>query len=366
MKVFASLRIAAVLLLVSQSAVAAGAHWLERGVTEFRPTAGNALSLPFRLEAPATVSVEIYSSDGARLRVLESSGELPAGDHELRWDGRDDHGVLVPDEAYVPVLVATAAGGERIVDDPRTYSGGETLDDVKSSVDAGTGAIRYRLSRPARVLVRAGIGGGAMMRSIAEWAPRPAGAVVERWDGYDADGLMRVLDDPRGRVLVTAFALPARSIITVGNAALSYVEYAKARGEELGDKAVPAVLERNGERLSRYYYSAVERYRVPRIEVTTIGNPPKTADGAFLVREPLSLRVDVPDVADRRLLETSSYEVGFFLDGDFVAEEERGYLPLTWQLHPRQLGEGRKVLTVNLSTLDGLVAVKSIVLQAAP
>jgi hypothetical protein len=60
-------------------------------------------------ETPATgpASLEIYDVAGRRVRLL-SSGVLPAGPHELAWDGHDDGGNLLPGGVFFCRL---AAGG---------------------------------------------------------------------------------------------------------------------------------------------------------------------------------------------------------------------------------------------------------------
>jgi len=62
------------------------------------PTTGGA-TLRFRLAQPAHVRLALYDLAGARVRTL-SDGPRPAGDHTLRWDGRDAHGRAVPAGMY--------------------------------------------------------------------------------------------------------------------------------------------------------------------------------------------------------------------------------------------------------------------------
>jgi hypothetical protein len=59
-------------------------------------------------------------------------------------------------------------------------------------------------------------------------------------------------------------------------------------------------------------------------------------------------------------MQESLYEVAFFVDGEFVSEEENGYMPLTWLWNPGDISKGRHMLTVNVSGHDGRVGVKSI------
>ena len=66
---------------------------------------------------------------------------------------------------------------------------------------------------------------------------------------------------------------------------------------------------------------------------------------------------------DKWPLEQSLYEVSFFLDQQFVSEEETGYTPLTWRWDPAGLAPGLHVMTVNVSGYWGHVGVASVLLR---
>ncbi|MCB1663983.1 MAG: Ig-like domain-containing protein [Pseudomonadales bacterium] len=72
-----------------------------------------------------------------------------------------------------------------------------------------------------------------------------------------------------------------------------------------------------------------------------------------------TVMVDIPK-ADKKVLEESLFEVGFFVDGEFVSEEEQGYVPFTWNFDPRRFGPGEHVLTVNISGFSGQVGSASL------
>jgi hypothetical protein len=106
--------------------------------------------------------------------------------------------------------------------------------------------------------------------------------------------------------------------------------------------------------------------RPPRVELDLVAGVAPPADASpVLVTGPLTMRVNVPE-QDRWLLQSSQYEVAFFIDGEFVSEEERGYVPLSWKWDPANLAPGRHMLTVNVSGFAGQVGVKSVPLQVAP
>jgi len=68
--------------------------------------ARNGTHLHFRLDTPATdVAMSVYDVAGRRVRLVRG-GALAAGDHALRWDGRNDQGVRVSEGIYFARLRA--------------------------------------------------------------------------------------------------------------------------------------------------------------------------------------------------------------------------------------------------------------------
>jgi cytochrome c553 len=78
-------------------------------VTVLLPAAPNPFNptttVRFRLAATSDVHLAIHDLRGRRIRLL-ASGPWTAGDHELRWDGRDDRGRPVAAGGYLLVLDA--------------------------------------------------------------------------------------------------------------------------------------------------------------------------------------------------------------------------------------------------------------------
>ncbi|MBM4117602.1 hypothetical protein FJ251_07615 [bacterium] len=73
----------------------------------FRPRGGE-LALSFALGAPAWVELGVFDVAGRRVRRL-AAGELPAGEHTARWDGRDERGRPAAAGVYLCRLHAGAA-----------------------------------------------------------------------------------------------------------------------------------------------------------------------------------------------------------------------------------------------------------------
>lgn len=63
----------------------------------------------FALPAAQAVVLEVYATDGARVRKL-AAGHFAAGTHEVYWDGRDDGGRAAASGTYLLRLAAGGAG----------------------------------------------------------------------------------------------------------------------------------------------------------------------------------------------------------------------------------------------------------------
>jgi hypothetical protein len=60
-------------------------------------------------------------------------------------------------------------------------SAGEIVHPKQVQLDATSGLVAYVMLKPARVRIRLGIrDGGPLLRTLADWAPRPAGLQREQ------------------------------------------------------------------------------------------------------------------------------------------------------------------------------------------
>ncbi|MBM4118233.1 T9SS type A sorting domain-containing protein, partial [bacterium] len=68
-------------------------------------------TLRFALAEPARIELAIYDARG-RLLVRLATGELPAGEHSLDWDGRDAAGRALPSGQYFARLLQSGQPAE--------------------------------------------------------------------------------------------------------------------------------------------------------------------------------------------------------------------------------------------------------------
>lgn len=319
----------------------------------FNPSNGDSVSIPFLMDQPGSVRITLYTGDGDAIRTLETETES-AGTYEVVWDGKDVSGEIVPNEAYIPVFQCVCGGGMVTVD-PRNSSGGYPVEVSNVQLDPA-GTISYQVPEAARVLVRVGIKGGALVRSLANWEPRIEGRHRQHWDGMDGAG-QDLLSHPKLALMVRAFALPDYAIQTFGNHQTSYRAY-----REQQDWALPTAdfsdvrLERNGVRIARESQLPISVLRNP--ETLFQFDSEETEDGIPVVRGPITFRVDMAK-GDKWVMQQSLYEVAFFLDYQFVSEEETGYTPLSWRW-AANAEPGLHTMTVNISGLWGQVGVGTV------
>lgn len=193
----------------------------------FNPSLGESIEITVHASSPGRLTATIVDPHGRVVRRLPAQGG-PSTTFLLTWDGRDDASGIVPDEAYSLNLSAETSQGR--LDHPGRKQAPKDVQVTHGGFDRQRGVISYRLPRPSRVRVTASgvkpVGGNIPRRTIVDWEPRTAGAIVEQWNGYDESNTVNLLELPDSAITIEARALPANSLITVGNRKVSYREWA--------------------------------------------------------------------------------------------------------------------------------------------
>jgi hypothetical protein len=190
---------------------------------------------------PGVASVGVVDRDGYLVRTLAKARPVTAGPVSLRWDGRDDSGEFVADEAYSFKVDWRGTGGT----DSYFPAGAQvsmTAIDARS-YDRRTATLSYTLPQPSRVHVQAGTAVldattkqlvGPVMKTIVNREPRVAGTIAEHWTGYDESGAIFIPDLENFVVAIAASPLPENSVSTFGNRKRAFVEtLATRRGPSL-------------------------------------------------------------------------------------------------------------------------------------
>lgn len=347
--------LAVLLTAVDAAAQARYIHDIALSRESFSPSKGESVQIVYTLAEAAQVTISVWDADWGLVRTVVAAAARKPGLNRDTWDGRDMDRRVVPDEAYFVTIEARLASGETDVYDPITFSGGEVGDVTAGEVSRRTGTIAYQLSQPSRVLLRAGIAGQAMLKTVVDWLPRPRGAVTEYWNGRDEDNVIDVLAR-KHTLILTYITLPASSVITVGNKDYSYRAYAASRKSPRPRK--PDRPMANNRKISPHFTKSRLQDRAFSVRLSFPEHRTGNAQRGPDVKDRVLLRVEV-DPADAEVIRDQQFEIIVFLDAVFHVEEERGYLPFNLPLEVSALPPGEHVVTVNVITFGDQIGVGS-------
>ncbi|MCI5227401.1 MAG: hypothetical protein D3918_12270, partial [Candidatus Electrothrix sp. AX2] len=84
-------------------------------ITNGSVTPKRSAEISFFLSVNANINIEIYDPDYTVIRHLGKDRNLPKGTNSFSWDGKDDSGTLVPNEAYYFIITARDTHGNKVV-----------------------------------------------------------------------------------------------------------------------------------------------------------------------------------------------------------------------------------------------------------
>jgi hypothetical protein len=70
---------------------------------------------------------------------------------------------------------------------------------------------------------------GPVLKTLVNREPRPAGAIVESWNGFDESGAIYIPDLPQFVTAILATELPENAVIAFGNKSSTFLDVAAAR-----------------------------------------------------------------------------------------------------------------------------------------
>jgi flagellar hook assembly protein FlgD len=173
----------------------------------FRPLDGETCDIHFEVNNDCAVSVSISDPGYSIIRTLVDP-DVPAGSNSIVWDGRDDWGTIVADDAYTYAIEALDIYGNYAIYDPffeaeSVYITNATTQPSFNPYMNETCEVSYTLSVDARVTTHFYIPNSPYrVRELMYDASRLAGSHKEYWDGRDDNG--RIYPDP-----VTTWHRPA-------------------------------------------------------------------------------------------------------------------------------------------------------------
>lgn len=333
----------------------------------FNPSIGQKGAIAFSLGERADVTVSLLDRDLVLVRTLPALNAV-RGEVRVEWDGRDDHGRVVPDEAY-SLRIETVAGKRHETYEPaRAFT--PTLSDPKRSYSMVSGVLRYELDVPSRLHIQAGeavlVGDpkagkrdGPVLKTLVDRSPRTAGVVVEMWDGFDESHTIHVPTLKNFVISILAASLPPNSIITIGNRAESFRNYISAiPGRRVSHPAGgrPGHVRHMG-------LSALEDYS-PEISLAVSGE--RDPEGRIRVtQKPLKVTVSM-NGADAALFLTPESELVLFLDEKPLLKRRSVAATTSFSIDLAAILPGEHRLAVNWNSSRGPVAVRATRLIVEP
>jgi len=339
---------------------------------ELNIAANEKTRIEFRLTQSAKVTLVIYNAGHVPVRTLATDLPCAAGVNALEWNGRDDAGAPVPDEAYYFTISAVDSRQQVASFDPALTSGGERIKfgDDNLKYDAEAGGIVYDLPYVARVQIRIGVTNGPLLKTLVQWAPRKKGRHCEPWDRKDASGSITLTELKNLRILGRAMALPEKSIIVKGGGAASASTEPVTQDTALRRTTVDASLAKRARPIEPAAWTPFGKNTDPvfslslksdKSAVDTKSAPPSSEKGAA-VRGETAFEIALDDAARMALME-QRFEIVFFVDYSLIGEVEQGYSPYTWVWDSTSVADGQHVITFNVSGMNDQIGAQSLIVD---
>jgi hypothetical protein len=207
----------------------------------FNPSMGRVVNIAIALADSGKLSVIVIDRDLYPIYIICKHKAVSKGVQNFRWFGRDQNDRVVPNEAYSLKIDFVSSNGATETYFPAIRT--TELFSIRSQYyDRQSAVLSYQLESPSRVHIQAGTAvldpktgkrDGPIYRTVVDREPRAAGKIAEYWTGFEQDGDSIFVPDLKDfAVAIAAAPLPENAIITYGNSATTFWEYAKNRSDE--------------------------------------------------------------------------------------------------------------------------------------
>ena len=316
----------------------------------FIPEEDRCIRINFTLSDDSQVMVKGYDDRDVLVRKI-NAGELTSGRHVIQWDGRDQSGKNVPAEAYRYTIVAEDVSGVT-EHDYSDFTGIEQykIDDVQW--DSKNKKLSYQLKKPSRVFIRVGLKNhGPLMASLVNWVPRTSGKQMEVWDGMDASRVLDLSKHPELLIDAQAYTLPKNTMIIGPVQQLHSTSNNYLSSYPWGKESRKPKYQRKRRIVAPYQQDPQQRGDY-LIDIKLPDDLPMTKKGLPIISGKVPILLTADPVHSQLALNKRSEPV-IYVDGQFVFENEVGYLPMTWKIDVSTMNEGEHYITVNLRGYEG-------------
>ncbi|MCD4722382.1 MAG: hypothetical protein K8S13_21360 [Desulfobacula sp.] len=320
----------------------------------FSPEKEKDVSIHFNISKQSQVTVKLYNRSDLLIKTLVKNKELEKGPHKIKWDGTDDHNHLLPPGYYIFTIMGKTNNEKPVVYDPADETGGNLIKARDAQLDTFKGEIRYILPKAGMVRIRAGVENSLLLRTIIDWEPRAAGRQKEPWDGLDQDGLINLFKLPNRQISIFAYSLPDNSIILSRETLKK--DFPSKNPPDQNELRSPKKI-RISNKFKHSTHDAALCHE-PDFQIVFPGQHKKDSEGIPILNGIVPVKI-VLSKRDRKHLESSRFEVMFFVDLIFLFEDEEGYTPFTFFWDTSNLPEGEHVFTTNIWSYDDHCGTKS-------
>ncbi|HPB31152.1 MAG TPA: hypothetical protein PLB62_06830, partial [Candidatus Sumerlaeota bacterium] len=228
--------------------------------------------------------------------------------------------------------------------------------------DPEAGGVAYTLKTPSRVLLRAGLRDGPLLKTLINWAPRPAGTHREPWDGKDESGVVDAAKMNGFMIICRAAALPENSIIVTASSSPDSQSAGRDIQTDDRRKAVIAALSSRDKAIEPAAWLPRKNIRTPVFSLSagnTAASESEAAEPPIPVLSGEAGLVVSLDAGTRTMMLEQRYEIILFVDGEMMGEVEQGYSPYTWVLDTTEFPDGEHLITVNVAGLNDQIGTQS-------
>ncbi|WP_140414120.1 hypothetical protein [Bathymodiolus platifrons methanotrophic gill symbiont] len=314
---------------------------------QFNPLVHEQAKIQFKSERDGQAFVRIYDRRAYQVREIFIE-HMTANEVVLAaWNGRDDQGRLVANEAYFFTIEATDIRGNIVEYSPVQSTLNRSIP-MNVNYDTDNKKLSFSVEQDGIVDIRYGAAdGGPLLSKLIEWKPFLRGQYSIDWDGWDASGVVSVNSIPGHHFYSQLVALPEYSLFTFGNPDDDQIYSLAYPGDSL--KLIDST------RLTDRLYSQANVFPYKNLSPIfdfSFNTVIEKNEDIPIVSDKFGITIRLNESVKQRVTE-SRYEILVFVDFKFVTEIEEGRSPARMNINTSALASGEHILTVNVVTLQG-------------
>ncbi len=318
------------------------------------------IKIYYTLDQPAQVILSIFDDRELMIRQLNSNRVMDKGEHFFLWQGMDQMNRPVPAEAYHYTLIAENQQG-KVEYDVTDQTGGNPVKVSNIIWDKAKQTINYRLSKLARVNLRAGLAdNGPLLAMLTDWLPRRYGKHQFNWDGLDNSRTVDLTQLENIEIYAQAFSLSDNTLLV--GPSVQHITDIDIKHWPLVKRIRKKPVKK---RMRVHHQQSRDKRGDFTVSIVLPADLKINARGLPVIQELTPLRFNIK-ASDQSRVINDRFEPILFIDGQYSTENEVGFFPMTWNLDPNTLSAGEHYITVNLRGYEGHFGAASVRIEIPP